>query len=97
MASQLLFNFGRSFATYEEDFPVTADMKPLTRDIADPRRDLAGFFDSCRDGNPTYSHKVTYLSWRQITAIVQGNAAPKCDDIVGQNSTWLTNRIAPLH
>lgn len=97
MASGLLFNSSLFDLRYEYDIPVTADMAPLTRNIENPRTDLADFFDSCRNGNPTHSRKVIYLSWRQITAIVQGNAAPKCDDIVGQDSTWLAHQIASLH
>lgn len=96
--SKILFNFGSFTINYESYIPTTTKkiLGLFTSKIADQKTDLATFFDSCSKGNPTYSRKVVYLSWKQTTMIVQKNNGPGCDVIAGQDFTWLLEQVSPL-
>lgn len=92
----LLFNFGSLTGVYEQTFPMTVALEPLTSGIPDRKLSLGAFFDGCSRGNPTLRRKAVYLSWEQITSVVQGSPNVRCDDVAGQDATWLSERSTPL-
>jgi len=96
--SMTLSSSGLFTITHESDISTTTKkiLGLLTNRIPDRHNDLAAFFDSCSRGNPTYSRRVVYLTWKQIKMIVQGDSGPVCDVIAGQDSNWFLERVSPL-
>lgn len=93
-----LFNFGNLTLNYERFYPMTVAsfLEPFASDIPNRKADLATFFNSCSKGDPTHSRRMIYLTYRQITSIVQGNDELKCDGIIGQDTTWYFEQSAPF-